>query len=115
MRALQPEVANVSPAVAKAIGRAIEVLPNPLLTSDLFLRMQSDCVLDELAPTKRLHDLGIEATSLEMPGHSWLHRWGRGRGGVIDPSLPCLPPSPSWPLIDPSLPCLPPSPSWPLF
>lgn len=78
MRALQPEVANVSPRVADALGFAIEQLPNPLLTRDLFLRMQSDCVLDELAPTKRLHDLGIEATSLEMPGHTWLHRHRTG-------------------------------------
>ena len=30
--------------------------------------MQSDVVLDDLAPTKRLHDLGLEATSMESPG-----------------------------------------------
>lgn len=35
-----PEVANVSPAVADAIGRVVEVLPSPLVTRDRFLRMQ---------------------------------------------------------------------------
>ena len=31
-----------------------------------------------VAPTKRLHDLGIEATSMEMPGFSFLHRHRQG-------------------------------------
>ena len=35
-------------------------------------------VLDETAPTKRLHDLGIEATSMEMPGFNFLHRYRSG-------------------------------------
>ena len=39
---------------------------------------QSDVVLDETAPTKRLHDLGIEATSMEMPGFNFLHRYRSG-------------------------------------
>lgn len=78
MRALQPEVANVSPGSADVLGRAIDCLPNPLVTRDFFRRMQADNVLDPLAPTKRLHDLGIEATSLEMPAHSWLHRHRTG-------------------------------------
>ena len=71
IRADRPEVANVSPAVADAIGFANGLMPqwirNPLVTRDTFLRMQADVVLDDLAPTKRLHDLGIEATSMEMP------------------------------------------------
>jgi hypothetical protein len=39
---------------------------------------QSDVVLDETAPTLRLHDLGIEATSMEMPGFNYLHRYRSG-------------------------------------
>lgn len=82
IRADKPEVANVSPAVADAIGRAFGLMPqwirDPLVTRDTFLRMQSDVVLDDLAPTKRLHDLGIEATSMEMPGFSFLHRHRSG-------------------------------------
>ena len=35
-------------------------------------------VLDETAPTQRLHDLGIEATSMEMPGFNFLHRYRSG-------------------------------------
>ena len=31
-----------------------------------------------MAPTKRLHDLGIEATSMEMPGFTFLHRYRTG-------------------------------------
>ena len=82
IRADRPEVANVSPAVADAIGRVYGLMPqwirNPLVTRDTFLRMQADVVLDDLAPTKRLHDLGIEATSMEMPGFSFLHRHRQG-------------------------------------
>ena len=39
---------------------------------------QADVVLDETAPTLRLHDLGIEATSMEMPGFNFLHRYRSG-------------------------------------
>lgn len=78
IRATRPEVMNISPAVADAIGTAIQMLPNPLITKDRFLRMQNDVVLDELAPTKRLHDLEIEATSMEQPGFTWLHRFRSG-------------------------------------
>jgi hypothetical protein len=35
-------------------------------------------VLDELAPTKRLHDVGVEATSMEHTGYSFLHRYRTG-------------------------------------
>ena len=35
-------------------------------------------MLDELAPTKRLHDLGVAATSLEAPGFNFLHRYRTG-------------------------------------
>jgi hypothetical protein len=40
--------------------------------------VQSDVVLDVLAPTMRLHHLGIEATSMEMPGFTFLHRYRSG-------------------------------------
>ena len=40
--------------------------------------LQSDAVLDDLAPTKRLHDLGIAATSMESPGFNYLHRYRTG-------------------------------------
>lgn len=73
-----PEVVNVSPAVADAMGLALGVLPSPLLTRDRVLRMQSDVVLDDMSPTKRLHDLELEATSMEMPGFNWLHRFRSG-------------------------------------
>jgi uncharacterized protein YbjT (DUF2867 family) len=78
IRATRPEVANISPAVADAVGSLVQLLPNPLVTKDRFRRMQSDVVLDASAPTKRLHDLGIEATSMEMPGFTFLHRFRSG-------------------------------------
>lgn len=78
IRATRPDVLNVSPAVADAIGLAIQQLPNPLVTQDRFRRMQTDVVLDDLAPTKRLHDLDIEATSMESPGFTFLHRYRTG-------------------------------------
>lgn len=68
----------MNPTIADAIGSAINVLPNPLVTKDRFRRMQSDVVLDDMAPTKRLHDLDIEATSMEMPGFTFLHRFRTG-------------------------------------
>jgi hypothetical protein len=85
IRTQYPEVTNVSPAVADVIGGALGFLPFPLITRDRFLRMQSDVVLDDLAPTKRLHDLGIEATSMELPGFSFLHRCV---GGVVNTAEP---------------------------
>ena len=42
--------------------------------------LQSDVVLDDMAPTMRLHDLGLEATSMELPGFSYLHRFRQGMG-----------------------------------
>lgn len=78
IRASRPEVANISPAVADAVGYGIGLLPNPIVTRDRFLRMQSDVVLDDMAPTKRLHDLGIEATSMDSPGFTFLHRYRTG-------------------------------------
>ena len=78
IRAEQPEVVNLSPAVADALGTALGMLPNPLIDADRLLRFQSDVVLDDMSPTKRLHDLGIEATSMEMPGFSFLHRYRKG-------------------------------------
>ena len=35
-------------------------------------------MLDELAPTKRLHDLGVEANSMENSGYTFLHRYRTG-------------------------------------
>ena len=82
IRADQPEVASLSPAAADALGSVFGLMPqwirDPMLTRDLFQRMQADEVLDDLAPTRRLHDLGIEATSMEMPGFSFLHRYRHG-------------------------------------
>jgi hypothetical protein len=77
-RATRPEVANLSPAAADLIGGIIQQLPNPLVTKDRFRRMLSDVVLDGVAPSKRLHDLGLEATSMEMPGFTFLHRFRQG-------------------------------------
>ena len=48
--------------------------------------MQADVVLDDLAPTKRLHDLGLEATSLEMPGFTYLHRYRQGNNEEYEPN-----------------------------
>ena len=78
IRADSPEVINVSPSTAAMMGNAIGVLPSPLITADRFLRFQSDVVLDELSPSLRLHDLGIEATSMEMPGFNFLHMYRTG-------------------------------------
>ena len=82
IRADRPEVASVSPAAADALGSVFGLMPqwirDPMLTRDFFQRMQADEVLDDLAPTRRLHDLGIEATSMEMPGFSFLHRYRHG-------------------------------------
>ena len=78
IRATRPEVLNLTPALADAFGGAVNLLPNPLLTKDRFRRMQSDVVLDDMAPTKRLADLGIEPTSMETPGFTWLQRFRTG-------------------------------------
>jgi NADH dehydrogenase len=78
IRATRPEVLNLSPALADAFGGAVNLLPNPLLTKDRFRRMQSDVVLDDMAPTKRLADLGVEPTSMETPGFTWLQRFRTG-------------------------------------
>jgi hypothetical protein len=78
IRAARPEVVNLSPAVADALGAAVNLLPNPLVTKDRFRRMQSDVVLDDMAPTKRLADLAVEPTHMEMPGFTWLHRFRSG-------------------------------------
>jgi uncharacterized protein YbjT (DUF2867 family) len=85
IRADTPEVMNVSPAVAARIGAAVGALPNPLVDADRFLRWQADVVLDELAPTLRLHDLGIEASSMEMPGFNFLHMYRSGSHFVSAP------------------------------
>jgi NADH dehydrogenase (ubiquinone) 1 alpha subcomplex subunit 9 len=78
IQAEQPEVAYVSPAIADAAGSLVNLLPSPIITADRFRRWQEDCVLDETSDAKRLHDLNIEATSLEMPGFSWLHTYRTG-------------------------------------
>jgi len=99
IRADTPEIVNVSPAVASYIGRAIGALPHPLVTDDRFLRLQTDVVLDELAPTLRLHDLGIEASSMEHPGFNFLHvreharRRRLGAGQLSPPPFPSSFPS----------------------
>ena len=40
--------------------------------------MQADVILDDLSPTKRLAELGLEATSMELPGFSFLERYRQG-------------------------------------
>ena len=87
IRADVPEIINISPQMAALIGRGFETLPNPLITSDRFLRLQTDVVLDELAPTLRLHDLGIEASSMEMPGFNFLHMYRTGSHFVDLPGM----------------------------
>ena len=62
-------------------SRYYEIFPNPLVSRDRFARLQADVVLEDMAPTKRLADLGLEATSMEMPGFSFLHRFRQGMGG----------------------------------
>jgi NADH dehydrogenase (ubiquinone) 1 alpha subcomplex subunit 9 len=78
IRATRPEVIDLSPGAADWIGSALDLLPNPLITKDRFRRMQSDVVLDDMAPSKRLHDLGIEATSMESPSVIFLQRFRQG-------------------------------------
>lgn len=78
IRATQPDIMNLSPAVADTLGLIIEQLPNPLVTRDRFRRMQTDVVLDDMAQTRRLHDLDIEATSMELPGFTFLHQYRSG-------------------------------------
>ncbi len=77
-RAEAPVVASLTPAMADALGFAVQQLPNPLVTRDRFQRWSADVVLDEMAPTKRLADLGIEASSMEQPGFTFLHRFRSG-------------------------------------
>mmetsp|Transcript_142091 Transcript_142091/g.345215 ORF Transcript_142091/g.345215 Transcript_142091/m.345215 type:complete len:389 (+) Transcript_142091:119-1285(+) len=83
VRAIEPHVANISPAVADAVGRAFQLFPNPLLSADRLRRMCIDNTLDEAAATKRLHDLEIEATSMETPGFNFLWRFRSG-GHFLD-------------------------------
>lgn len=83
VRAVEPQIANVSPAVADAIGKAFQLFPNPLLCADRLRRMTIDNTLSEEAATKRLHDLEIEATSMETPGFNFLWRFRTG-GHFLD-------------------------------
>jgi NADH dehydrogenase (ubiquinone) 1 alpha subcomplex subunit 9 len=78
IQAEAPEVFNVSAAVAEAVGSALGVLPYPLVHADRFRRWQEDNVLDDARDSKRLHHLGLQATSMEMPGFSWLHTFRTG-------------------------------------
>lgn len=78
IRAIEPNVINVAPSIAEAMGHAFNVMPSPLVSADRFQRMQSDNVLDPASAAKRLHDVGVEATSLEMPGFNFLHRYRSG-------------------------------------
>lgn len=67
-----PSVMNISPTVADVIGKVVGVWPEPPLCADRMTRMGIDNVLNVAAPTKRLADLGIEATSMELPGLQFL-------------------------------------------
>ena len=68
VRARFPFVVDIPPLVADAIGYTFQGLPTPPITRDRFLRMQTDCVLDTSAATKRLADVGVHATTLEQVG-----------------------------------------------
>lgn len=78
IRAVHPDVANLAPLVAEGLGKGLSLLPNPVFTDDTFRTMQEDTVLDPSSGTKRLHDLKIEATSMEFPGFSFLHGYRSG-------------------------------------
>ena len=79
-----PLVINLAPSVADALGAAIGKLPNPLITRDRFARMATDVVLDDLSPTLRLHDLGLQATRLDTPGGwAFLAAYRQGQGGLV--------------------------------
>lgn len=80
VRAAEPDVANLTPRVADILGTIAELKPMPIITKDRLRRMQADVVLDPMAATRRLHDLGIEATSMELPGFTFLHRFRIGLG-----------------------------------
>ena len=74
----QPASSLASQQAHSLTSHTLQLTPlilSPLLTLS---RTQTDVVLDETAPTKRLHDLGIEATSMEMPGFNFLHRYRSG-------------------------------------
>ena len=68
-------------AALAALGASDASITNTLYTTQhhtINVTLQADVVLDETAPTLRLHDLGIEATSMEMPGFNFLHRYRSG-------------------------------------
>ncbi|KAA0156691.1 hypothetical protein FNF27_01168 [Cafeteria roenbergensis] len=79
IRAVEAGVINITPAMADMLGSVMRVMPfGPVIDKDKFQRWQTDNVLDEMAATKRLHDLNIEATSLEAPGFNWMHQYRTG-------------------------------------
>jgi len=59
------------------------ILPLPLVHEEKMRQMGTDCVLDTAAGSKRLHDLDLEATSMESPGFNWLHMYRTG-GHLLD-------------------------------
>jgi len=79
IRAVEPGVLNITPAMADILGTALRVMPfGPIIDKDKLRRWQTDNVLDDASATRRLHDLRIEATSLEKPGFNWLHQYRTG-------------------------------------
>lgn len=79
IRAVNPSVFNITPVMADALGHAMRVMPGgPVVNKDKLQRWQTDNIIDEMAATKRLHDLSIEATSMESPGFNWLHAFRSG-------------------------------------
>jgi len=67
-----PSVVNVNSTLADLFGAVLGVFPDSTLCRDRFLRMQIDNVLNVNSATKRLADLELEATSMELPGFQFL-------------------------------------------
>lgn len=78
IQAIEPRVVNLRPAIADIVGNTLGLFPTTPLSQDKLQRWQTDNVLDSNAASKRLHDLGIAATSMEMPGFTWLHQFRPG-------------------------------------
>lgn len=72
IRAIEPTVANLPLGVAELLGEVVGTLPNPIIGRDRVVRFSEDNVLDVAADSRRLHDLEIEATSMEFPSFNFL-------------------------------------------
>jgi len=95
IRADRPEVANVSPAVADAIGFVNGLMPqwirNPLVTRDTFLRMQADVVLDDRELAGLLALLRVLRNGAPRALCARRVRAARARGCCLAPPLSVVP------------------------